>query len=69
MCSNDEHWYPAWARTLAGYNVMKKYNSGIFTVRLMVSMVNFLLSDRRNRLVLSMAISTCRGLSQKDHGL
>jgi len=35
----------------------------------MVARVNFLLSDLRNRLVLSRAISTCRGLSQKDHGL
>jgi len=48
---------------------MKKYKSGIFTVRLIVSKLNFLLSDRRNRLVLSIAISTWRGLSQKDHGL
>jgi hypothetical protein len=48
---------------------MKKYSNGIFTVRLMVARVNFLLSDLRNLFVLSRAISTWRGLSQNDHGL
>lgn len=48
---------------------MKKYSKGILTVRLTVVQVNFLLSDRLNRLVRSMAMSTCRGFSQKDQGL